>query len=133
MNKLFMKQDLLYIILFIGIIIFPGCTGSIDSQLKKLSEEANTKCPRILDQWTRLDSCATFPNQTIRYYHTLSEVTITDTTLFKSQLQPQIISSVKTNPDMKFFRENNVTMQYEYRNQTGKYLFSVIIEPKEYK
>jgi len=133
MNKLFMKQGLLYIILLVGIIISPGCTESVDSQLKKLLEGANTKCPKVLDQWTRLDSCAAFPNQTIRYYHTLSEVTITDTTLFKSQLQPQIISSVKTNPDMKFFRENNVTMQYEYRDQTGKYLFSVIIEPKEYK
>lgn len=128
-----MKQGLLYIILLVGIIISPGCTESVDSQLKKLLEGANTKCPKVLDQWTRLDSCAAFPNQTIRYYHTLSEVTITDTTLFKSQLQPQIISSVKTNPDMKFFRENNVTMQYEYRDQTGKYLFSVIIEPKEYK
>lgn len=125
-----MKQGLLYIILLVGIIISPGCTESVDSQLKKLSEEANTKCPKVLDQWTRLDSCAAFPNQTIRYYHTLSEVTITDTTLFKSQLQPQIISSVKTNPDMKFFRENNVTMQYEYRDQTGKYLFSVNISPE---
>jgi hypothetical protein len=133
MNKLFMKQRLLYIILLIGIIIFPRCTGSVDSRLKKLVEEANTKCPRVLDQWTRLDSCAAFPNQTIRYYHTLSEVTITDTILFKSQLQPQIISSVKTNPDMKFFRENNVAMQYEYRDQTGKYLFSVTINPEAYK
>lgn len=128
-----MKQGLLYIILLIGIIIFARCTGSVDSQLKKLSEEANTKCPKVLDQWTRLDSCAALPNQTIRYYHTLSEVTITDTTLFKSQLQPQIISSVKTNPDMKFFRKNNVTMQYEYRDQTGKYLFSVNISPEIYK
>ena len=127
-----MRQGLLYIIFLLGILIFPRCTGSVDSQLRKISEEANLQCPKILDQWTILDSCAALPNRTIRYYHTLKEVTITDTTLFKSKLQPQIISSVKTNPDMKFFRKNNIIMQYEYRDQSGQYLFSIIASPETY-
>ncbi|MDR1881306.1 MAG: hypothetical protein LBR26_00795 [Prevotella sp.] len=134
MKKLFAfkKQGALYRFLLIGMIMFPLCAESVDSRLKKLSEEVNTGCPIMLDQWTRLDSCAACPNLTMKYYLTLNEVTVTDTSLFKSRLKPQITSSLKINPDMKFFKENNIAMQYRYGDPAGKYLFSVAVSPENY-
>jgi len=84
------------------------------------------------DYWTNGPG-SIVPGKNIKYYHTVSDVVISDTTLFKSNLKPQVISVVKTNPDMKFFRENDVTMQYQYNDQVGKYLFLMIISPQDYK
>jgi len=133
MKGIFNRKGIFYLFIALGTVIFPFCSGSVDNQLKKIAEEANKTTPRLLDQWTRLDSCQALTDKNIRYFHTVSDVVISDTTLFKSNLKPQIISVVKTSPDMKFFRENDVTMQYQYNDQAGKYIFSLVITPGDYK
>lgn len=133
MKGIFCKKEIFYLFIALSAVIFPFCSGSVDNQLKKIAEEANETSPKLLDQWTRLDSCEAIPNKNIRYYHTVSGVVISDTTLFKSNLKPQIVSVAKTNPDMKFFRENDVTMQYQYNDESGNYIFSIIISPQDYK
>lgn len=133
MNKLFRKQNLLYSLLSAVLIIFTQCSGSVDNQLKKIAKEATEKCPIMLDKWTRLDSCAALPGRTYKYYHTIQELEVTDTTLFKTQFEPQILSLVKMSPDMKFFRENEVSLLYQYNDQNKKYLFTISINPDQYK
>ncbi len=134
MKGIINRKGLFYLFIAIGIIIFPFCSGSVDNQLKKIVEDTNKATPRLLDQWTRLDSCKALPGKNIRHFHTVSDIVISDTTLFKSNLKPQVVSVIKTSPDMKFFRENGgVTMQYQYNDQSGKYIFSLVITPEDYK
>ncbi|MDH6308199.1 hypothetical protein M2451_001176 [Dysgonomonas sp. PFB1-18] len=133
MNKIFRKQNLLYIFLLVTVAIFTQCGGSVDSQLEKLAKESNERGPRMLDQWTRLDRCEAVKGKSIRYYHTVSGIEVTDTTLFKTNLKPQIVRTTKTSPDSRFFRDNEVSMQYIYNDSNGKYLFSVLVAPEDYK
>jgi len=134
MNVLLQKKYILHIFLLFCIIAFTQCAGSIDSQLKKIADEANKECPKMLDQWTRLDSCAAYPGKNYIYFHTLvNEGMILDTVKFKEQFKPVIISIVKTNPNMSFFRENDVTLHYQYNDEANKFRTTIVLTPDDYK
>ena len=134
MEKRWKKQFVLLFSLVCAGLLFTRCNKSVDARLKELAEETNEMCPRMLDQWTRLDSCVAQSGFAMRYYHSIvGELIVTDTTLFKSKLEPQIISAMKTNPDVKFYKDNDITMEYQYNDTEGKYIFSMIITPGNYK
>lgn len=135
MNKLLSKSNVLYLLLFTVLISFSQCAGSTDKQLQKLAEKANESCPKLLDQWTQLDSCVALPHKTFKYYHTILGAVITDTTLFKPKFEPQIKQMIKSSPDpiYKYFKENDVTVAFQYNDENGKYLFSIVVKPEDYK
>ncbi|MDU1889998.1 MAG: hypothetical protein E6767_04850 [Dysgonomonas sp.] len=134
MEKLFKKRNNQYFFLFVIFFVFAQCSENVDSKLKSIAKDVNEKeCPKMLDEYTRLDSCAALPNKTYKYYHTIQNLVVTDTTLIKANFAPQIVSMVKTDPQMKFFRENEVSLIYQYNGQNKNYLFSIIIAPEQYK
>ncbi|WP_185155718.1 hypothetical protein [Dysgonomonas sp. 521] len=128
-----MKRNLLYLLLFIGLISFTHCTGSIESRLQTIAKETNKDCPKILDNWTRLDSCVAVGGSDFEYHLTIMQIVIADTTNFKTQLKPQLVQVLKTMPDLKIFRDNDITVKYTYNDADGKYIFSEVIAPQEYK
>lgn len=132
MNKFFNAFNFLLLALFIGIVGFTQCSRSVESQLKEIAKGANKQCPKALDDFTRLDSCAVFPNKHYKYYQTITGVEITDTTLVKDQMLPVIIKTIRVTPDMRFFRENSVTLEYQYNDGSGRYLFTIVAEPQDY-
>lgn len=133
MSKFFKAHNFLSVILLIAIIGFAQCSGGVDSQLKMIAKEANKQCPKSLDAFTRLDSCAAFPDRHYKYYHTITGVEVSDTTLFKNQMLPQIVRTIRVTPDMRFFRENGVTLEYQYNDSQGQYLFTIVAAPQDYK
>lgn len=118
------------------ITLFTQCGRTVDSELKKTAEFANKQLPRLTDEWTRLDSCVAIPGETYRFYHTLVQLTDSaalDTTSFKKEFTPIIIDKIiKVDPNMKFFRENNVTLQYQYADAGGNYRCRISITPDQY-
>lgn len=134
MNKLLKKENILSIFLVCSIALFIQCGGSVDGQLKKIAEESNKECPKVLDQWTRLDSCAAYPGKVYKYFHTvINNASVSDTEQFKTAFKPIIIATVKTNPAMKFFRENDVVLHYQYKDEAGNYNVTIEINPEDYK
>lgn len=57
----------------------------------------------------------------------------TDTLALKNKLAPTIANFVRTNPQMKFQRDNKATLNYLYKDQTGQYLFLISITPDQYE
>jgi hypothetical protein len=108
---------------------------SIDKALVEMSSEINKSLPMMIDANTRLDNVTALFDKTVLYNYTLIglEPASMDTVLVKQILEPQILNTAKTNPDMKYFRENDVTMKYCYRDEYGNYLFSLVITPAQYK
>jgi len=134
MNTAIKSKHIIYSLFFlICIITFTHCSGNIESQLKAIAKETNTECPKMLDNWTRLDKCAATGGANFEYHLTILQIAITDTTNFKSQLKPQLLQVLKTNPSLKIFRDNDVTIKYIYNDKDGKYIFSETIIPQEYK
>lgn len=134
MNKILKSKNTLYLFLILLLVAFVQCGGSIDNQLEKIAKESNKECPKMLDQWTRLDSCAAYPNKNYKYFHTIvSGGVVVDRTKFESNFKHVIISIIRTNPGMKFMRENEVTLHYHYIDEVDGSQASIVVTPEEYK
>jgi len=109
-------------------------TSSFDRALMEAASEINKSCPIMMDSETRLDNTITLPPKIFQYNYTLvnySKETI-DTLYFKNYLEPTIKNFVRTNPDMKFQRDNKVTISYYYKDKEGNYLFTIFVTPEDY-
>jgi len=114
-------------------VLFP--TPCFDSQLIKVANEINKNCPIMVDQVTRLDNTMAGPGNSIAYNYTLvnHEATELNIESIKEYITPILINMVKTSEEMKSFREIKVSLKYNYRDKSGVFLFSVLINPEDYE
>ncbi|MGB0254579.1 MAG: hypothetical protein ACPF95_00195 [Flavobacteriaceae bacterium] len=110
-------------------------TNFIDKALMEVSSEINENCPFMVDNQTRLDNTSALPDKVFRYNYNLvhlekNEVDINE---LKEYLMPNNINDVTTNPDMKDFRENDVTMAYSCEDKNSIFLFKISVTPDMYK
>lgn len=45
---------------------------------------------------------------------------------------PNLIKQAKVSPDLKKFRENNVTLSYNYKDKNGNHIIKVEVTPSIY-
>lgn len=109
--------------------------SSVDSKLVAFSSEFNKNCPMIIDQFTRIDNTVVLPNNTIQYNYTLLGINEADVdyTIFEETIFPRLLELVKTNPQMKVFRENDVTLKYNYADEAGTFITLYTVTPNMYK
>lgn len=108
---------------------------SLDKSLMKIASEINKTCPMMVDSETRLDNTTALPNNVFRYNYTFINGTVDelDVEALEKAIEPRMINIVKTSPDMKAFRDNNVIMDYYYNDVNGEFITKVSITPDEYK
>ncbi len=110
-------------------------TKSFDEQMMKIASEFNKHCPIMVDKETRIDNAVALPENTFQYNYTLinlvrSEI---DTSLFSASIKQNILNTIKTNPDLKPFRDNNAKMAYNYKDKNGIFIYKFVFGPKDYK
>lgn len=107
---------------------------SVDKVLMQSASELNKSMPMMIDKETRGENVISFPGNIFQYNYTLVSMdkATTDTNALIKYLEPRLLNSVKTNPDLKFYREHKVTMAYKYSDKNGSYLFKISITPEEY-
>lgn len=113
-----------------------GCSYqmSFDKTMMEAASEFNKSCPIMVDGVTRLDNAIALPDNIFQYNYTLinmgkNSVNIDELT---SYLEPIIVNNVKTNPGLKSYRENRVTMVYYYKDKNGNYLTEIEVSPDKY-
>mgnify|MGYP000990066765 CR=1 FL=1 len=108
---------------------------TFDENMMKVASDINKSCPIMIDNVTRLDNAITVPPKVIQYNFTLIEMekATVDVLEIKKQLEPNIINFARTNPDMKYFRDNDVTIKYNYKDKNSVYLFDISVSPEQYK
>lgn len=108
---------------------------SLNTVMLHAASELNKSCPLFVDSETRLDNVTTLPNDIFQYNYTLVnlEVGNIDTLGMKEALEPNILNIVKTNPDMKFVRDNKATLSYYYKDKNGKYVCRILMPYERYK
>lgn len=108
---------------------------TIDKQIMQIASELNKSCPIMVDSETQLDNAVGLPGKTIQYNYTFlnMEKATVDTSELENYLQPKILNNIKTNPDLKNFRENDVIMVYNYKDKKGEHLFKLTFKPEKYK
>ncbi len=129
-----------YIGVIVGVLLSFFITGyffnpSIDSKLVDFSNEFNKNCPMNIDQFTRINNTVVLPNKTIQYNYTLLGISQADVQydIFEETLFPRLLETVKTNPDLKLFRDNDVSLKYYYADEAGTFITSYTVTPKMYK
>lgn len=107
---------------------------SFDEVMVKAAEELNEDCPVMLDQETRLDSASVPSENNFMYHYTLVNWVkdSIDANAFRSVMEPIILESVKTNPEMQIYREHKTTMSYSYYDMNGNFLTEIEVTADQY-
>jgi hypothetical protein len=137
-NHMTFKEIIGIIIGLISIMILqPGCSNqsSIEKLLKQTANNINKSCPMIVDSETQLDNIVVMPDNVFQYNYTLvnMEKETIDIEDIKNYVEPILINGIKTMPELKMFRDNNVTMAYYYKDKNGLFLTRIEISPEKYK
>ncbi len=124
--------------IFIGYFLvnqFVFKAPSLDEKMMQMAGELNKNCPIMIDKDTRLDNSIALPGNAFLYNYTLINLTKDeiDTAVFNANLRPTILNTIKTSPDLKVFRANNIEMQYNYKDKQGVFIYKFIFQSKDYK
>ncbi len=106
-----------FIIAKFAVEYFINRNNTFDKQLMKAASDLNKSCPVMVDKDTRLDNTVALPDNIFQYNYTLvnySKEEI-DIDLIKNNLQPLLLNNIKSNDDLKIFRDNKVTLKYSYK------------------
>lgn len=106
-----------------------------EDNLAKIANEVNKTCPKMIDQDTRLDNVVAHSNNKFQYNYTLVNLSAetVDTIKFHQLVDANIINNVKSNPDLKIYRDNKTTIGYLYKDFSGNYLMRISVTPEMYQ
>jgi hypothetical protein len=108
---------------------------AIEKTLVKAANDMNKTCPTMVDRETRLDNTVVLPGKIFQYNYTFIHGTkdSLDFVRLQNEMEPAVLNGVKTSPDLKVYRNHNVTMAYNYVDKNGMFLFKILITPEKYK
>jgi hypothetical protein len=100
--------------------------------LSEIASSINKQLPMMVDKETRLDVVMGM-KQNITYKYTLVNTNQNDFTSeeIENLLKQTIKNSVCTNPKVRIFPENGVSMNYSYYSKDGKFMAEFTIFPKD--
>ncbi len=88
----------------------------------------------MVDQNTRLDNALALPGNILQYNYTLVSwiKDSIDIAAFDEYMFPMILNNIKTNPDLKVYRDNKTTMAYSYKDMNGEFVSKISITADQY-
>lgn len=103
--------------------------------LEAAAKEINKTCPVMVDEATRLDNVAALPGKSLQYNFTLvnSEKSEFNLEAAKQYVEPNIIENIKTNASLKIYRDNKVTLIYNYKDKNGEPVWQLSVTPDMYQ
>ena len=121
-----------------GKYIIDGISGKqniFDRNLMETANQLNKNLPIMLDSETRLDSTMALPDKKFSYYFTVVNYSVDELDIenFENIMEPKILNNIKTNSDLKQFRDNKVTMIYFYKDKNGNEIIKFEFTYDEYK
>lgn len=126
-----------YISFFIAILLsmFTSCsTGTMD-KLQKIANETNKTLPKVIDEYTFMESCQLRPDTTLVYSYEVKSTLIfspKELSLYEQQIKNQLIDNIKQDPAYDFFKSNNVKFEHVYLNSNGINLANIKLNPDDY-
>lgn len=107
----------------------------MQKELEKKAQDINDKCPIIIDQTIRLDSCEVLSDDTFQYNYTFLFIDATkiDRAEFKSEMKNILLYNLQNNDELKRLTEKDVNFIYSCQDENGKPLGKLTITPDDYK
>lgn len=106
----------------------------LESNLQKAARELNEQTPVQMDQYTRLDSASAKGTTNFIYYYSLIDIEKSEVNLdtVNKYIRSGIIENVKTSPELKVYRDHNITMDYIYYDKNGDLVTKISVTPELY-
>ncbi|WP_299778616.1 hypothetical protein [uncultured Formosa sp.] len=107
----------------------------LEFELKNAATELNKQTPMQADQFSRLDSASTKGKTNFIYHYTLFDLEKSEVNLdtVNKYFKPNLIENIKNSPELKYYRDNNITMDYMYYDKNGDFVTKISVTPKLYK
>jgi hypothetical protein len=123
-----------FILTIFALTPFSQALGQSNEKLVKSINSLNESCPIMIDQDTRLDNIKILNDTVVQYNYTLINHNKNDLNLdnIKKVWVPNLINRAKVSPDLKKYRENRITLSYNYSDKNGKHIINVTVTPKMY-
>lgn len=132
------KKYLIPILVLFSTFLFSHCNGDNKALNKKLTEmatELNASAPVMLDQHTRFDKAEVTKENVFRYYYSVLNTDdpagLVESSL--NNLKDNMREAFTTNPDLRIFKENDVIVEYLYKDENNRDIKTITITPKDYK
>lgn len=108
---------------------------TFDTLMMQAASELNKTCPITLDEYTRLDNAVALPDHSFQYNYTLTTLDRLEVNVdsIRKYVEPGLIENVRTNPDLKIYRDNKTTMIYNYRDKHGEFVVKFSVTPDMYQ
>ena len=89
----------------------------------------------MVDEETRLDKVEAYPGKIFQYNYSMVNLSKAEIDLarFDSAMRAYLLDGIKTVPELKVFRDHQVTLIYSYSDREGKYIDKIIFMPGDYK
>lgn len=133
------NRNLLVSALLVGALATQYGCGAVakagfEAQLKAESDSINKTLPKQMAPGVELEKTVVSGGDKITYYYNLKNVESNPQIVeaLTGEGKKQAIEQYKTNPDLKKFRENNVTMVYVYKDKNGQTIGEISMSPKDF-
>lgn len=107
----------------------------LESELREAALELNKQTPMHIDAYIRLDSASSKGKTNFIYHYTLFDMEKSEVNLdtVDKYIRSGIIENVKHSPDLKVFRDNNITMDYRYYDRNRELVTEISVTPELYQ
>ena len=106
----------------------------VEAELARVALELNKSTPIQYDQFTRLDSASAKGATNFSYYYTLTNVDkkAVHSDSVQAFLKPTLIHNIKYSPELKVYRDHEITMDYYYYDKNGDLITTIAVTPDLY-
>lgn len=136
------KNIVLKIVLFLvacGIIkellSFILAPAPVSAQLDDLANSINKRCPIVVDSTTVLNNCSAISGFRLHFNYQVNTVSKeeVDTVALITACRQDMITKLKTDPNMAPFKDNKLSLSASYYDKAGVYICSVAVVPGDLK
>jgi len=118
------------------LLLLQSCgLNNTQKKLEEVATEVSKRLPMDLGSGLKWTKAEALPNKVFKYSYVWEnlEVAAMDTAAFKKEQEPTILETIKSEPSLKYFRDNDVVMEYDYNDKNGKPAYTITIAPEMYK
>ena len=133
-----MRKSLLILSIVFSSILITQCDSDKKAVNKKLTEMAsnlNESAPVMLDDFTRFDKATVTNDNVFQYNYTVLNTQNPDSLI--KVVENSLIKNIKlefnTNPQLIFFKENNISIDYVYNDENNQVIRRIQIDSSNYK
>jgi hypothetical protein len=125
-------KSLLFIFLVMISSICQSAT-SVEQKLLKASTEYNKQLPSVMDRDTRADTTSVGPGRKFTFWFSIvsKRAVDIDKVQFNQNISPGIRRGVCSDPALRNFFKDGVTLTYLYRGNDGVYITEINVTPRD--